>query len=131
MNSVIYNGGHQLPEELIIQVLTNLGCSDIKNNHYNIPYNGMNVDGLKPDFICRFDGHNAAIEVGELAQYYNRNKIQVFLDKFDYVIHLFQDKKILLLHCIVYSKKQVISEDIIKTLRSQQQYCDNLLKEFS
>ena len=132
MQGIVYRNNHQISEDVIIHTLKQLGCENIKNNHYNNEQGEKeNFNGKIPDFLCEFEGKPTAIEIGVLNHSYNdRNeKIHELLKNFNYVIHLFADSKFFLLHCVLYKRKMLVSGDVLDTLRKQSEFCNNLIEE--
>jgi len=64
MEGIIYQKGHKLPIDLVLDILKNLGCEDIKGNDYHEgseecdSYNkiGFQINNKKltPDFLCHY-----------------------------------------------------------------------------
>ena len=130
MEGIIYNKGHSLPEEIIIYTLEALGCKNIRNNDYHVDrINSKSFRGKIPDFLCQYEKYNTAVEIGHL--WGDSNKIQELLKDFNYVIHLFPDKKYFLLHCVLYKRKMLVSGKVLDTLKKQSKFCENLIEELA
>ncbi len=134
MKGIFYKNNHQTSEEVIIYILKQLGCQNIINNDYNNKeedYTIKSFNGKFPDFLCDFEGKPTAVEVGVLSQGYNdkNNKIHELLKIFNYVIHLFADNRCFLLHCVVYTRKMLVSGDVLDKLKKQAVFCTSLIDE--
>ncbi len=138
MEGIIYQNNHNIPKDMIIFLLKSINCSEIKDNHYE--HDGYGVEkssGKIPDFICNYNGKKTAVEVGTLSNSYQySNKIQFLLDEFDFVIHIFADKKVYLLHCAIYEKDYLTSqrllnvlEEKLKSIKNEEISINNLIRE--
>ena len=106
MSDIIYNNGHKISIELIERTLKDIGCVEIKDVGYN---QRGRFEAPHPDFVCLYNNKKTAVEIGSLsAPSYNykeeKDRLKDFFNKYDYIVHIYADKEVLLLHCIIYNK---------------------------
>lgn len=120
MDDILYKPGHGISRELIVNTLEALGCKEITDNDY---YARCTEEGLRPDFVCKLEGIDTAVEIGglnNLSVCDDKRRIRELLKKFYYVIHIFSSKKFYLLHCILYSEQHIFNYDLTLMVEGQE-----------
>ena len=136
MDGIIYKNGHTIPKELIVKTLERLGCTSILGNDYRreteecISYLQSSYDinnkNLRPDFNCKFNGEDTPVEVGNLTE---KDKINIYLNRFKYVIHIFADDTFFLLHCVLYQRKDILKEKQKSFLKNTSNFINGWLED--